>query len=88
MSERHHGFLMLERRLAFLNGLISKVCKDLHKVVGGPAVVAVCETHVEADSLVSAAKAAGIAEQHEIRIAAFDNRGAIVRETDDVAVPA
>lgn len=52
----------------------------------GPAVVALCESCVEADSLVSAAKAAGITEQHEIRIAAFDNRGAIVREADDISV--
>ena len=52
----------------------------------GPAVVAVCESHVEADALVSAAEAAGIAEQHEIRIAAFDNRGAIIREIDDASV--
>ena len=42
-----------------------------------------CESHVEANALVSAAEAAGIAEQHEIRIAAFDNRGAIVREIDE-----
>ena len=52
----------------------------------GPAVVAVCESCVEADSLVSAAKAAGITGKHEIRIAAFDNRGAIVREADDCSV--
>ncbi len=54
----------------------------------GPAVVAVCESHVEADSLVSAAGAAGLAEQHEIRIAAFDNRGAIVREAGEDTVSA
>ena len=54
----------------------------------GPAVVAVCETQVEADSLVSAAEAAGMAEQHEIRIAAFDNRGAIIREADETSVSA
>lgn len=47
-----------------------------------------CESHVEADSLVSAAGAAGLAEQHEIRIAAFDNRGAIVREAGEDTVSA
>ena len=45
-----------------------------------------CESHIEADALVSAAEAAGLAEQHEIRIAAFDNRGALVREIDDASV--
>ena len=52
----------------------------------GPAVVAVCESNVDADSLVSAAEAAGIADQHEIRVVAFDNHGAIVREFDESAV--
>ena len=37
-------------------------------------------------SATAAAKAAGISEQHEIRIAAFDNRGAIVCEADDISV--
>jgi len=34
-SEHHHGFLMLEQRHVFLNGLIFRAYKDLHKVVGG-----------------------------------------------------
>jgi hypothetical protein len=46
----------------------------------------VCESNVDADSLVSAAEAAGIADQHEIRVVAFDNHGAIVREFDESAV--
>jgi predicted sugar kinase len=54
----------------------------------GPAVVAVCESAVDADSLVSAAEAAGIADQHEIRVVAFDNNGAAVREVNESVTPA
>ena len=53
----------------------------------GPAVVAACESSVDADSLVSAAGAAGISDQHEIRVIAFDNNGAVVREVDESSTP-
>jgi hypothetical protein len=48
----------------------------------------VCESSVDADSLVSAAEAAGIADQHEIRVVAFDNHGAVIREVDESVTPA
>jgi len=49
----------------------------------GPAVVAVCESQLVADSLVAAAEAAGLPGQHEMSIASFDNTGAVLRDVSD-----
>jgi hypothetical protein len=38
--------------------------------------------------LFQAAEAAGIADQHEIRVVAFDNNGAAVREVNESVTPA
>jgi DNA-binding LacI/PurR family transcriptional regulator len=50
--------------------------------------VAVCESQLVAESLVAAADAAGLSNQHEISIATFDNRGAVLRDISDESAPA
>jgi beta-ribofuranosylaminobenzene 5'-phosphate synthase len=54
----------------------------------GPAVVAVCESQLVAESLVAAADAAVLSKQYEISIASFDDRGAVLRDVSDELAPA
>ncbi len=54
----------------------------------GPAVVAVCESTLAAESVVTAAEAAGLGARHDMIVAAFDNRGGVLRDVSDEAAGA
>jgi beta-ribofuranosylaminobenzene 5'-phosphate synthase len=54
----------------------------------GPAVVAVCESALAANAVVTAAEAAGLSTRHELIVAEFDNRGSVLREVSDESLSA
>lgn len=48
----------------------------------GPAVFAVCDSSVSAESLVRSAEATGLAQTHDLHLCGFDHRGAQLREVE------